>query len=112
MSRTAIWNRLVYAAAVTAMCVLSASCGSDPATSLHQRRVRTDREAYKLGETHARAIIDLQPDTNAICDRLLDVRTRESDFRLRFGDTTADSYVTGFEDYLGQHDRALAKKIL
>ncbi len=89
------------------MTSVSVGCGG----TSWSKQAKIDKEAYTLGETHARVVIDLFPDTAAICDRLLDVRTRESDFRKRFGNTTADSYVAGFEEYIREHDQSLASRL-
>lgn len=94
--------------ALTVSGIILSGCDSH---STRVRRLKIDREAYKLGEEHGEAVIVLQGDTTALCNRLLDVRTRESDLRHRFGDDTADSYISGFEDYIEEHDRALAEKL-
>lgn len=71
-----------------------------------------DTAAWHLGSEHAAALV-------AECDndderglRLLDVRARESNIRMRLGDSAADAYIDGFEYSLRQHSDSLASVIL
>ena len=85
-----------------------AACSSGGSES---RKPPADPEAYSLGETHAREFLDCAGDTAVMCVCLLDVRTRETDFRRRLGDEAADSYVDGFVNYITDNDPKLAASI-
>ena len=72
-----------------------------------------DAEAYSLGQEHGREFVEeaAAGDTAGMCNRLLDVRTRETDLRHRLGDVVADSYVDGFEAYVTDKDPHTASLI-
>ncbi len=91
--------------------ILSLILGACSCSDERRHSVEIDREAYDLGAEHGKSVIDCLNDTVELCNRLLDVRTRETDFRNRFGNVTADSYVEGFENYIREHNRALAEEL-
>lgn len=50
-----------------------------------------------LGRLHAADYRALSPDTNAMCDYLLEVRGRATDFGRRFGQEASSAYTSAFE---------------
>lgn len=110
--------RYTIAAALLAL-VISITTGlirsyrsSDPAIPATYKITGADTSAWHLGIEHAAAMVRDCNDDDSRALRLLDVRARESNIRMRLGPTAGDAYIEGFEHGLHEASDSLARVIL
>ncbi len=72
----------------------------------------SDTSAWFLGAEHAIKLVRECDNDDERGLRLLDVRARETNIRVRIGDSAADAYVDGFEHGLRSVSDSLARVIL
>lgn len=103
---------LLFLGLASCSCSSESDSGSaDMETSSHAPVEKRDSAAYRLGEAHARRMLENATDTAAMGDALLDVRSRETDIRRRLRPSAADAYVAGFTDAVVRLNPALAEEI-
>ncbi|MCM1076806.1 MAG: hypothetical protein NC411_05555 [Bacteroides sp.] len=70
-----------------------------------------DRNAYELGEEHARLLLSNASDEDYVQENLLDVRSRMSNIESNFGRQSAVDYERGFTDHIRKNCDSLARII-
>lgn len=71
-----------------------------------------DSPAYKLGRSHAEAMLFECRTETEIRDRLLDLRAREHIIRTQTSPSSADAYIEGIESYIRESGDSLGNAIL
>lgn len=85
---------------------------ASPSVSTVSNTAINDTVAYHLGQEHAIDLIIISSDSTAVRSMLLDIRSRETSFRQKFGNDVADSYISGFEDMIDIRSDSLARILL
>lgn len=86
------------------------ACSSSPSDKVSAKII--DKEAYELGEQHAREAITLVDDEPALQELLLDVRARQTNIRMNLGAQAAADYERGFTRFIKANSDTLSKIIL
>lgn len=105
-----------YLLAVTAIfsastSITSCSCSTDGSSTHVSSRVM-DKDAYRLGEQHAREAIDLSGNETALQEKLLDIRARITNIRYNLGAQSAADYERGFTRYIKANSDTLTQLLL
>ncbi len=74
------------------------------------RRVQ-DKEAYALGEQHARELLRHVANEDSVQEGLLDIRSRMSNIESSISRQSAVDYERGFTDYVRKNCDSLARII-
>ncbi|MCM1163996.1 MAG: hypothetical protein NC339_07100 [Muribaculaceae bacterium] len=91
---------------IIAIVLTLASCGGSEGKLFSRSR---DKEAYALGQAHARDVIAVADDEEQLQEKLLEVRARISNIDSKLGRGSADDYEAGFTDGIKAGSDSLAK---
>lgn len=91
----------------------STACKNNTQETEHNLRnhIVKDKEAYNLGETHARELTLIAADEDAVQESLLEIRAFSQNIRTKVSEQTALDYEKGVLDYLHANCDSLAKII-
>lgn len=90
------------------------SCGSGKNQMYEGEKISSkieDWKAYNLGAEHAKEIILIAHDEDALQDALLEVRARITNIHTKLGAQSANDYERGFEECIRTEKDSLAKII-
>lgn len=109
--RIYIINIIVLAASLW---LTGCSCSSTAEHTVEGEKVSTkieDWKAYNLGAEHAKEIILIAHDEDALQDALLEVRARITNIHTKLGAQSAYDYERGFEECIRTEKDSLARII-
>ncbi|MCM1522367.1 MAG: hypothetical protein NC039_06925 [Muribaculaceae bacterium] len=96
-------RKILTAIAVT---LALASCSGNGNSVFKTSR---DKEAYALGQAHAKEVIAIADDEAALQDKLLEIRARISNIDSKLGAQSATDYEAGFTDGIKAGSDSLAR---
>lgn len=106
-------RKLIYILVGLVLPACLTSCGGDKTvkaeTKVSEKVV--DRDAYAMGEEHARMLISHADNEDRVQDGLLDIRSRMTNIESKFGRQSAIDYERGFTDYVRANCDSLARII-
>lgn len=82
-------------------------CGKRPTTDAPGQVADKDTAAYNLGIKHGVETGRLLPDTDAVADRLLEIRARQTNIKTNFRNSAAEAYILGVSNGIAKTDSAL-----
>lgn len=106
-----ITNIIIFTASLW---LTGCSCSSTAEHAVEGEKVSTkieDWKAYNLGAEHAKEIILIAHDEDALQDALLEVRARITNIHTKLGAQSANDYERGFEECIRTEKDSLARII-
>ncbi|MCM1138786.1 MAG: hypothetical protein NC221_00180 [Duncaniella sp.] len=104
----------IIIAVATSLWITGCSCNPTTSQTVEGEKVSTkieDWKAYNLGAEHAKEIILIAHDEDALQDALLEVRARITNIHTKLGAQSANDYERGFEECIRTEKDSLARII-
>lgn len=102
-------RHLIHIATALLLSALAASCSGNSSTGNGGGTIsEADSAYYRMGRNDATLLLQQCRTTNDVRDRLLEIRARETDLRLRHGDPSAQAFIQGFTAAIKESGDTLA----
>lgn len=104
----------IIIAVATSLWISGCSCSPTTFQTVEGEKVSTkieDWKAYNLGAEHAKEVILIAHDEDALQDALLEVRARITNIHTKLGAQSANDYERGFEECIRTEKDSLARII-